>query len=129
MGVFVPSCWLDRQRGLFGQHFGKANDGIEWRAQLMAHSGKEAALGSIRALGFHARLFERLFLLLAERDVAHYRDQFALVAITAFAGRHIKHTAAQLDPDELSLGRSGSLLRIAPHSEFHRPAIAKRRRM
>jgi len=53
----------------------------------------------------------------------------ALVAITAFAGRHIKHTAAQLDPDELSLGRSGSLLRIAPHSEFHRPAIAKRRRM
>ena len=82
-----------------GQHFGEADDGIERRAQLVAHGGEEAALGGVGALGLGARLLERLLLRLALGDVAHDRDDLALVPRRR--RRLVERTAAHLDPDEL----------------------------
>ena len=66
------------------QHFRKADDGVERRAQLVAHGGEEPALGGIGALGFRARVLERLFLHLALGDVAQHRHDFTFAAGVAF---------------------------------------------
>ena len=50
---------------LVDQHLGEADDGVERRAQLVAHGGEEPALGGVGALGFGARILERLLLGLA----------------------------------------------------------------
>ncbi len=51
--------------GIFLQHFGNAQDGVQRRAQLVAHAGQELALGLCRRHGrvagdleapFHAAL-------------------------------------------------------------------------
>ena len=99
----------------------------------MAHGGEEAALGGIRALGFLARVLDRLLLDLAVGDVAHHRHDLAL-ALCVIALGAIERTAAHFNPNELSgalaVGRG-----VAPDAEFDRTAeplhggIGKRRQV
>ena len=42
--------------GILHEHFGDANDGVQWRAQFMAHIGEEPALGDRRLHRRVARL-------------------------------------------------------------------------
>jgi hypothetical protein len=44
--------------GVLDQHFGNADDGVQRRAQLMAHVGEELALGQIGFFGLLLTAFE-----------------------------------------------------------------------
>ena len=46
-------------KSFVGEHFRKADDGIERRAQLVAHVGEELALGEIRGFGGVLGVLER----------------------------------------------------------------------
>ena len=76
--VFLAARGIDHQHVFLHDHLGEADDGVERRAQFMAHGGEEAGLGRIRLLGGGARQFERLFLELAVGDVAHHGDDLGL---------------------------------------------------
>ena len=58
-GIFVAARGIEHQHGFLFQHVGKADDGVERRAQFVTHGGEEAALGGVGALGLGARLFQR----------------------------------------------------------------------
>ena len=99
--IFAPARGVDAHLLLVHQHFGKANDRVERRAQFVAHGGEEARLGRVGALGFRARIFKRLFLGLASETSR----------ITATTSRSrcrsrppVERTAAHLDPDEFERG-------------------------
>ncbi len=72
--VFPAARRIQHQRVFLHDHFGEADDGVERRAQFVAHGGEEAGLGRIRLLGGGARQIERLFLHLSVGDVAHHGD-------------------------------------------------------
>ena len=60
--------------GLFLHHFGVADDGVERRPKLMAHSGEELALGGVCGLGRHLRLLQLPLLAFPCGDVLGHRD-------------------------------------------------------
>ena len=66
-GIFVAAPDIEQQRVFLLQHVGEADDGVERRAQFVAHGGEEAALGGVCALGLGAGVFERLLLALCAR--------------------------------------------------------------
>ena len=78
-GIFVAALGIEHQRQLFHQHVRKADNGVERRAQFVAHGGEEAALGGIGALGLAARVLQRLLLPLAFRHIAKHGNDFAAV--------------------------------------------------
>ena len=78
MRVVVTPFGVDHHRAFLGQHLREADDGVERRAQLVAHGREEAALGLVGPLGLGARVLERCFLFLALGDVAHHRHDLAL---------------------------------------------------
>ena len=84
--VFHFARRVERQR-LVPQHVGKADDGVERRAQFVAHDRKEAAFGGVGALRFGLRHFERAVLRLALAHVAQHRHHFAGAAAGRFSGR------------------------------------------
>ena len=51
----IEQVGLARVLGLFTHHVADAQDGVERRAQLMAHGGEEAALGLVGLLRLVAR--------------------------------------------------------------------------
>ena len=121
----MPARLVELHRLFVREHLGEADDGVERRAQLVAHGGEEAALGGIGALGLLARAFERLLLRLALGHVADHRDHLAL----AFGSRLglIERAAAHLDPDELrglSLSAGGASRRMRNSTELLTPCAA-----
>ena len=76
--IFLAPRGVDHQHVFLGDHFGESDDGVERRAQFVAHGGKEAALGGVGLFGGGARQIERLFLNFSIGDVAHHRDDFAV---------------------------------------------------
>ena len=56
--VFAIALLAQRAQQLALQHFGEADDGVERRAQLMAHRGQELGLGAARQLGPLHRLMQ-----------------------------------------------------------------------
>ena len=85
--TYLPRA--DRPEHLVLHHLAEADDGVERRAQLMAHIGEEFRLRPARRLGagLLARIFvgeigEALRLLLGEQalllQIAHRHHQFAL---------------------------------------------------
>ena len=88
---------LLRREGVRLQHLGKPEDGVEWRAQFVAHPRQELALRLIRPVGL-ARPRERFFTALALCDVLHrsleVRDPGRVAANHPRAGPH---------PDDLSV--------------------------
>ena len=78
-GIFVAALGVEHQRVFLHQHFGKADDGIERRAQFVTHGGEEAALGGVGALGLGMRVEKRLLLPFALGHVAQYRDDLAAI--------------------------------------------------
>ncbi len=127
MGIFVPSLGADQQRVFLRQHFREADDGIERRAQLVAHGGEEVALGGVRALGLGAGVLDRLLLRLALGGVAHDRHDLAVMAVVALADG--ERTAAHLDPDELGGGRGRAFGGVAAHAELCGAILAVRGRV
>ena len=75
---------IDHQHVFLNDHLGKSDDGVERRAQFMAHGGEEAGLRRIRLLGGGARQIERLLLHLAVGDVAHHGDDLGFGRTAAF---------------------------------------------
>ena len=54
LGVFLTPCGVDHHLVLAHDHFREPDNGIQRRAQFMAHGGKEARLGRTGPLGFHS---------------------------------------------------------------------------
>ena len=119
-GIFVAPLGVEHQRRFLHQHFGEADDGIERRAQFVAHGGEEAALRGIGALGLGARVLERLLLLLALGDVAQHRDDFAAVRVAGIGAGLFERPAAHLDPDEFHRRLAIGIDAVAPHPELDR---------
>ena len=109
--VFLASDGIEHQRVLLHDHLGETDDGVQRRAQFVAHGGEEAGLGGIRLFGGGARQFERLLLHLALGDVAHHGDHFA------FRRGLIERPATHLDPDEIG-GNVVAADRIAADAEL-----------
>ena len=93
--VFLALGGIDHQHVFLYDHLGKTDDGVQRRAQFVAHGGEEAGLGRIRLFGSGARQFERLLLHLAVGDVAHHGDHLGL------RRGLIERPATHLDPDEI----------------------------
>ena len=75
------------------ENIGEADDGIERRAQLMAHVGEEAGFGEIAASESRAQMLEFHLVLLALGDIAgngHHRVVAQLVG---------QMTHVRFDPD------------------------------
>ena len=107
---------------LVGQHVGEADDGVERRAQLVAHGRDEAALGGAGALGFRARGIDGQLLRLALAHIAQHRDHFALGRLI-FTGGVVERPAAHFRPDEAAgMPRIG----LAADAEFERAVFAAR---
>ena len=66
---------LRRRQVLHLQDLAEAEDGVERRAQLVAHAREEIALGAVGVLGFLLGLVERGFAGLALGDVAQVRGE------------------------------------------------------
>ena len=95
---------------LVRHHLGKADDGVERRAQFVAHIGEEARLRAVGLFGEVARLDQRLLVDLALGDVARHRDD---VAGLALGGRC--RAAADLGPHECAVGALETDLGAARH--------------
>ena len=78
--IFLAARRIQHQRVLLHDHLGEADDGVERRAQFVAHGGEETGLGRVGLLGGGARQIERLLLELAVGDVAHHGDDFGFGA-------------------------------------------------
>ena len=76
--VFLAARGVEHHRLFMHDHLGEADDGVQRRAQFVAHGGQEPGLGGIRLLGGGARQFEGLLLDLAVGDVAHHGDDIGL---------------------------------------------------
>ena len=118
--VFLAARRIQHQHVLLHDHLGEADDGVERRAQFVAHGGEETRLGRIRLLGGGARQFERLLLQLAVGDVAHHGDDLGL-------GRGLlERPATHLDPDEIG-GHVLAANGIAPQPELDALRLAAAR--
>ena len=76
-GIFAAAPGVEHQPGFLLQHVRETDDGVERRAQFVAHGGEKTALGGIGALGLGARVLERLLLKLTLGHVAQNGDDFA----------------------------------------------------
>ena len=94
LGVFEIFRAADGAEHLMRHHFGEADDGVERRAQLVTHVGKEARLGTACGLGEIARLDQRAFLRLALGNVARDRNDVGRLVVHGRGG-----AAADLGPD------------------------------
>ena len=109
--ILLATGGVDHHRLFMHDHLGEADDGVQRRAQFVAHGGQESGLGGIRLLGGGARQFEGLLLDLAVGDIAHHRDDIGL-------GRNLlKRPATHLDPDEIG-GNVLATNRVAAQTEF-----------
>ena len=64
--------------GLFVQHFAVADNGIERRAQLVAHVGEEDRLGAVGGIGIDHGLFEVGLAFFELADIGEYTDGAAV---------------------------------------------------
>ena len=101
---------LLRREGIRFQHLGKAEDGVERRAQFVAHPGQELALRLIRPVGL-ARFHERFFSALALRDVLHRALDVGDPAVVT-----PDHPRAGPHPDELSVEPAQPALEPIDHT-------------
>ena len=109
--VFLAFGGIDHQHVFLHDHLGEADDGVQRRAQFVAHGGEEAGLGRIRLFGGGVRQLERLLLHLAVGDVAHHGDHFGL------RRGLLERPATHLDPDEIG-GNVLAADRIAADAEL-----------
>ena len=126
-GIFVAASGIERQHRFLHQHFRKADDGVERRAQFVAHGGEEAALGGIGALSLRARVLERLLLPLAFGHVAQHRDDFAAASSPASAvARSSGRQRISIHTNCVAGWPLASTI-LAPHAELDRAALSQGR--
>ena len=101
LGIFLAPRGIDHQHVFLNDHLGKSDDGVQRRAQFMAHGGEEAGLRRIRLLGGGAREIERLLLQLAVGDVAHHGDDLGFARTAPYPGL-LERPATHFDPDEIA---------------------------
>jgi hypothetical protein len=73
----VDVARADRTKNLMGHDFGKSEDGVERRPELVAHIGEKARFRAARVLGKIACLNQITLVRLAFRDVAGHGDDIA----------------------------------------------------
>ena len=88
-----------------GHDLGKADDGVQRRAQLVAHIGEEAALGAACRLGMLLRLLEAPLALLHRGEVADDEEEAAIGAGLRLA-RTQRPSASLTSPRSSSVQRS-----------------------
>ena len=124
-GIFVAALAVEQKLVFLHQHIGEADDGIERRAQFVAHGGEEAAFGVIGALRFGMRVELRLLQALAFGDVAQHRDDFA--AIVAVIGVDSSNGRQRISI-QMNSGLGGRRRRaVAPHAKLDGIRFAERR--
>ena len=131
LGIFLAARRIQHQRVFLNDHFGEADDGVERRAQFVAHGGEKAALGRVGLLGGGARQIERLFLDFAVGDVAHHGDDLGFGRSRRLR-RLLQRPATHLDPDEIDrivLAALAAARRIAPEAKFDAARLAAARRV
>ena len=121
-GIFAAARRIEHQRRLLFQHVGEADDGVERRAQFMAHGGEETALGGIGPFGLRARILDRLFLVLAFRYVAKHGNDLAAVVSSGLARDPFKRPAPQL-ASELSRRTRNSTDRLSASAAVSPSAV------
>ena len=104
--IFQIARSAERAEHLVRHHFGEADDGVERRAQFVAHIGEEARLGAVGLFGEIARLDQFALVGLALGDVAGDGDDVGGLAVG------LGHrAAADLRPDMACRRRASSALR------------------
>ena len=131
LSVFLAPRGIQHQCVFLHDHFGETDDGIERRAQLVAHGGEEAALGDVGLFGGGARQIKGLFLNLTVGDVAHDSHHLGLCRSLG-AGRPTERPAAHFDPDEIDRVVRAVLTvtrPITPHAKLNAVFIVTTRRI
>jgi hypothetical protein len=123
-GVFVAARRIEHQLRFFLQHVGETDDGVERGPQFVTHGGEEAAFGGIGPLGLGARILQRLFMLLALRDIAEHSDDLAATVHAGADRRLFKRPAAHFDPNEISSTPATGAAAFASDAKFDRSALA-----
>jgi hypothetical protein len=126
--VFLAARGIEHQHVFLDDHFRKSDDGIERRAQFVAHGGEEAALGRVRLLGGGARQIQRLFLKFPVGDVAHHGDDLGFRFHRRFR-RLFERPAPHFDPDEIGRAVLAAARRFAPETKFNAARLAAARRV
>ena len=117
-GIFVAAFGIERQHRLLHQHLGEADDGVERRAQFVAHSGQEPAFGGVGALRLGVRVQKRLLVAFALGDIAQHRNDFATVLPAGIGRRLLERPAAHLDPHEFRRRAAVGIDALPPNPEF-----------
>ena len=103
LGVFLVALMPELAEHLEVEDFGKADNGVERRAQLMAHIGEETRLGAAGGFRPLARVLEFRLIGLARIDVARDADDLHPLAEIA-RGAH-----GGLDPDIVAVRMPGAI--------------------
>ena len=125
--IFLAARRVEHHRVFLHDHLGEADDGVQRRAQFVAHGGEEAGLGRVRLFGGGARQLERLLLDLAVGDVAHHGDD---VGSTDRRIRRwlFERPATHFDPDEIGgIVLPAANRRVAPETKFDAARLAAAR--
>ena len=92
--VFDVALVAERAEALADHHFGKADDGVERRAHLVADPRQHVGLGVGGAIGQPPRLQQFALALLALRQVAEHREEIRTVGPGASHGHRQRDDAA-----------------------------------
>ena len=92
--VFDVALVAERAEALADHHFGKADDGVERRADLMADPRQQVGLGVGRAIGQPPRLAQFAFALLGLRQIAEHGEEIRTVGPGPSHGHRQRDQAA-----------------------------------
>ena len=93
--VFDIALVAERAETLADHHFGKADDGVERRADLVADPRQHVGLGVGGAIGEPPRLAQLALAFLGLREIAEHREEIRTVGPRA-AHRHRQRNEAAL---------------------------------
>ncbi len=126
--VFDVTLVAERAEPLFDHHFGKSDDGVERRADLMADPRQQVGLGVGRAIGQPPRLAHFALAFLGLRQIAEHGEEIRPLGLRpshghrqrdqAAAAHTAQHLAAVLEQagDALAVGAVEIVLDRAPGS-------------
>ena len=122
VGVFLQA---HRTEHLVLDHFREADDGVQRRAQFMAHIGQELGLGAVGEFGCFLAFDQLGFDALAVRDVAHpgQRGGLAVPVHQRGAGIDPHRRAVAADQAEFVVGDRLLAGKAAAHMLYHQMPV------